>query len=174
MQSVRKESLITMGGKHEAKCSRGACDWVVGQVSEVFERTFVLLLAARPHLCRARAWAVAGRSMIHIAAHRPRTVGNRIFLLTMPLPLGPGQDMSATKLLPHAGRQHPSTFGGVASPERRSSTKWQQKGTSESGEPSIWVRGGIGLDREGSTRSRAAHQTPCRLHVPAHLVHTRM
>lgn len=141
--SVRKESLITMGGKHEAKCSRGACDWVVGQVSEVFERTFVLLLAARPHLCRSASLG-SGQADDSYSSTQAAYSPNRIFLLTMPLPLGPGQDMFATKLLPHAGRHHPSTRWT----ERRTSTKWQRKGTSESGEPSIRVRGGIVLDRK--------------------------
>ena len=140
MLSVRKESLITMGGKHEAKCSRGACDWAVGQVSEVFERTFVLLLAARPHLCRG-ASLDSGQADDSYSSTQAAYDPNRIFLLTMPLPLGPGQDMFATKLLPHAGRHHPSS-------PRRASTKWQRKGTSESGEPSIRVRGGIVLDRK--------------------------
>lgn len=60
--SVRKESLITMGGKHEAKCSRGACDWVVGQVSEVFERTFVLVNST----AFAPGAKIGGTMMIHI------------------------------------------------------------------------------------------------------------
>ena len=140
-------------------------------MSEVFERTFVLL-GARPHLCRARAWA-AGMAMIHIAAEQAAYRSQWKFLLTMPLPLGPWKHISATKLLPHAGRHHPSTctFGGVS--------RAHQHGMAAKGH--VRIRGaehqGAGRPprrRIGSRESRAAHQTPCRLHVPAFLVQPRV
>lgn len=97
----------------------------------------------------------AGRSMIHIAADRPRTTGSRRF----------PADLAVAAWAPSAH----STFGArnckLLPPDVAATTSTSRSASS------VRIRGAE-RHNAGSDRVLARH-TPCRLHVPALLVRKR-